>query len=139
GRLGNRSLEFLSFISAGDALFALDQAAPALGMNISADDLRRLARIMAPAAAGDPLAFGFDEDPELREIFGMGVPLDLPGSFDVPEEPTTAASADGNQSPADATSPPATENPTPNGGSGAGRPGELTPANPRPPGPVSML
>ena len=38
---------------------ALDQAAPALGMKISAADLRRLAHILAPSATGDPLA----EDP----------------------------------------------------------------------------
>ncbi|MGB0061394.1 hypothetical protein, partial [Candidatus Binatus sp.] len=35
GMLGARALEFMSFISAGDALFALDQAAPALGVRIS--------------------------------------------------------------------------------------------------------
>ena len=50
GMLGAHALEFMSFISAGDALFALDQAAPALGMRISAADLRRLAHIMAPRA-----------------------------------------------------------------------------------------
>ena len=48
GLLGDRALEFLSFLSAGDALMAFDQAAPALGARISAADLRRLARIMAP-------------------------------------------------------------------------------------------
>jgi transglycosylase-like protein with SLT domain len=70
GQFGSRALQFLSFISAGDALFALDQAAPALGMRISADDLRRLAHIMAPDATGDPLEFNFAEDPELRKLLG---------------------------------------------------------------------
>ena len=47
---------------------AVDQAfATALGMRISAEDLRRLAHIMAPVAKGDPLEFNFDEDPELAE------------------------------------------------------------------------
>ncbi len=96
GRLGNRSLEFLSFISAGDALFALDQAASALGMRISADDLRRLARIMAPHASGDPLTYSFDEDPELRRMFGLGPPLELPGTLELPMEPAPAATSDGN-------------------------------------------
>ena len=68
GQLGSRSLEFLSFISAGDALFALDEAAPALGMRISAEDLRRLAHIMAPRSAEDPLQFNFAEDPVLRKL-----------------------------------------------------------------------
>ncbi len=70
GQFGSRALQFLSFISAGDALFALDQAAPSLGMRISADDLRRLAHIMAPDATGDPLEFNFAEDPELRKLLG---------------------------------------------------------------------
>jgi hypothetical protein len=70
GQFGSRTLQFLSFISAGDALFALDQAAPALGMRISADDLRRLAHIMAPEATGDPLEFNFAEDPELKRLLG---------------------------------------------------------------------
>lgn len=74
GQLGSRALEFLSFISAGDALFALDEAAPALGMRISADDLRRLARIMAPKATGDPLDYNFEVDPELRDIFKVPEP-----------------------------------------------------------------
>jgi hypothetical protein len=90
GRLGNRSLQFLSFISAGDALFALDQAASTLGIRISANDLRRLARIMAPQATGDPLAYNFDEDPQLRRIFGLPTPLQLPGVLEVP--PTSALS-----------------------------------------------
>ena len=92
GRLGNRSLEFLSFISAGDALFALDEAASALGLRISADDLRRLARIMAPQARGDPLAYSFEEDPELRQIFGLSTPLEQPGDLKLPTEAPPEAS-----------------------------------------------
>jgi hypothetical protein len=74
GKLGARALEFLSFISAGDALFALDQAAPALGMRISAADLRRLAHIMAPTATGDPLQFDNHEDPNLKKLFDVPEP-----------------------------------------------------------------
>src|SRR5271155_1132752 len=74
GMLGARALEFLSFISAGDALFALDQAAPALGMRISAADLRRLAHIMAPTATGDPLQFDNHEDPNLKKLFDVPEP-----------------------------------------------------------------
>jgi Transglycosylase SLT domain len=92
GRLGNRSLEFLSFISAGDALFALDQAASTLGLRISADDLRRLARIMAPQVSSDPLVYSFDEDPELRRIFGLGAPLRQPGAFEPPPDSSPSAS-----------------------------------------------
>ena len=104
GRLGNRTLEFLSFITAGDALFAFDQAAPALGIRISADDLRRLARLMAPRASGDPLAYSFDEDPELRRMFGLGAPLELPGDLERPSEsePAEAPGANGEFAPGNA-------------------------------------
>ena len=74
GQLGDRALEFLSFLSAGDALMAFDQAAPALGARISAADLRRLARIMAPQSTADPLQFNYGEDPELQHIFGFTPP-----------------------------------------------------------------
>jgi hypothetical protein len=118
GRLGNHALEFLSFISAGDALFALDKAASALGLRISADDLRRLARIMAPQAGGDPLAYSFEEDPQLREIFGLGTPLQEPEELDMPAEsgPATSHNAPGQLPPADVVQPvdpkPARGNPT---------------------------
>jgi hypothetical protein len=74
GKLGTRALEFMSFISAGDALFALDQAAPALGVRISAADLRRLAHIMAPGATGDPLQFNYGEDRDLKKLFAVPEP-----------------------------------------------------------------
>jgi soluble lytic murein transglycosylase-like protein len=74
GMLGARALEFMSFISAGDALFALDQAAPALGVRISAADMRRLAHIMAPAATGDPLQFNYGEDRDMKKLFSVPEP-----------------------------------------------------------------
>jgi hypothetical protein len=81
GLLGNRTLQFLSFISAGDALIAFDHAAPALGMRISAQNLRGLAHIMAPRLSADPLAFSFDEDPELKKLFGIRTPLTTPDAL----------------------------------------------------------
>ncbi len=86
GLLGARALEFLSFISAGDALFALDQAAPALGMRISAADLRRLAHIMAPKVSGDPLLFNYDEDPALKKLLGVPEPPSSDAPLDEPDE-----------------------------------------------------
>jgi soluble lytic murein transglycosylase-like protein len=93
GMLGTRALEFLSFISAGDALFALDQAAPALGMRISAADLRRLAHLMAPQVTGDPLKFNFDEDTDLKKLFDVPEPAESSGALDTSEElvPTPTA------------------------------------------------
>jgi transglycosylase-like protein with SLT domain len=86
GMLGAHALEFLSFISAGDALFALDQAAPALGMRISARDLRRLAHIMAPNASGDPLKFDYHEDRDLKKLFPMPEPPSSRGPLDTSED-----------------------------------------------------
>ena len=110
GTLGGRGLELMSFISAGDALFALDQAAPALGMRISADDLRRLARILAPTATGDPLEYNFDEDPTLKHLFGVPEPPSMPGPIEEsdiqpssPEAlPSAAAAPSAGTSPAEA-------------------------------------
>jgi Transglycosylase SLT domain len=108
GKLGARGLEFLSFISAGDALFALDQAAPALGMKISAADLRRLAHIMAPTAVGDPLEYNFNEDQELKDIFGVTEPPSSgPEEKGESPEPQASASA-GAPAPSAAPSPVAT-------------------------------
>lgn len=91
---GNRTLEFMSFISAGDALIAFDQAAPALGMRISAADLRELAHIMAPQLKTDPLIFSFDEDPELQKLFGIRPPINLPNALsDVPDSDFTPSGA----------------------------------------------
>jgi hypothetical protein len=101
GLLGNRTLEFLSFISAGDALIAFDQAAPALGMRITAQDLRGLAHIMAPRLNADPLTFSFDEDPELQKLFHIRPPLALPdalpnGPDDAPDLAPSPPEPDGH-------------------------------------------
>jgi hypothetical protein len=105
GQFGPRGLQFLSFISAGDALFALDQAAPALGMRISAEDLRRLAHIMAPDATGDPLEFNFAEDPELKRLLGptlvplTSTPESSPSISSSPAETPGAAGPSSNPTP----------------------------------------
>ena len=47
-------LPFLSFITAADALKALDRLGPAAGLDISTDGLRRLARLLNDAPSIDP-------------------------------------------------------------------------------------
>ena len=122
GQLGDRALEFLSFISAGDALMAFDEAAPALGARISAADLRRLARIMAPQSTADPLQFNYDQDPELQHIFGFTPPPLTPGSVepndsDAPEPTASATPAPGasgaTPTPAQPALTPGPQSPTP--------------------------
>ena len=64
-------LRYALFIDAGDALLALDRAAPGLGVAPSADGLRQLARNLRPAAAGDPLAYDWAVDPQLLRLFDV--------------------------------------------------------------------
>jgi hypothetical protein len=63
------SQRYSLFLDAGDALVALDRAAPGLGAQVSADGLRGLASSLRPGAPGDPLAFAWSVDPELRGLF----------------------------------------------------------------------
>ncbi len=59
------------FLDAGDALLALDAAAPGLGARLSADGLRRMARSLRPGETGDPLAYDWAVDPQLGQLFGV--------------------------------------------------------------------
>ena len=88
---GTTALRYLSFIAAGDALAALDKIGPEIGVEISADGLRRLARIVAPLSTEDPLAYSTAVDPDLRQVFGFGPPLPAP---ELSAEPTRT---EGNQ------------------------------------------
>ncbi len=72
------ALRWLGFVTAADALAALDALGPEMGIEMSADGLRRLARIVAPDAPEDPLATPSDVDPELRRSLGFGEPLPPP-------------------------------------------------------------
>jgi soluble lytic murein transglycosylase-like protein len=99
GTLGSNSLQFLSFMSAGDALFALDQVAPALGIRISAEDLRRLAHMIAPKASTDPLKFSYEEDPELQKMFHVKQPLASEGPLDTNSSLAATPAATASESP----------------------------------------
>lgn len=59
------------FLEAGDALAALDRAAPGLGMRLSADGLRQLARSLRPGMSDDALAHDWAIDPQLGQVFGV--------------------------------------------------------------------
>jgi len=62
---------YFVFLDAGDALAELDRAAPGLGMRLSADGLRQLARSLKPGAGDDPLAYDWAVDPQLGTLFGV--------------------------------------------------------------------
>jgi hypothetical protein len=87
---GAEAAQVLTFLAAGDALAVLDQAGPSFGIEISADGLRRMARMIAPGAGGDPLEYSPDVDPTLRRLLGFGAPISVP---DTPESEPTASRA----------------------------------------------
>lgn len=66
---GQEHLLLMSVIAATDALDALDQLGPEVGLDISADGLRRLARMINGQAGDDLLQYSEDVDPELRKLF----------------------------------------------------------------------
>jgi hypothetical protein len=80
GLVTNNILRYAAFISAGDALLAFDKAAPGLGIEISADGLRRLARLLRPEVTEDPLVYSPEVDPTLRTLFGLPTELEPPSS-----------------------------------------------------------
>jgi hypothetical protein len=71
GLLDASVLRYAVFVDAGDALVALERAAPGLGMHLSADSLRQLARALSPGASSDPLAYEWNDDAELRRLFDV--------------------------------------------------------------------
>lgn len=65
--LADSRMRYAVFIDAADALAALEAAAP--GLPLSVDGLRQLARSLRPGEAGDPLAYDWAPDPQLRRLF----------------------------------------------------------------------
>lgn len=79
-------LRYMTFVNAGDALLVLDAAAPQLGMHITTDGLRRLARMLQPGYKDDPLHFDWEVDPALRNLLNF-----LPEPLPSPATPTLGA------------------------------------------------
>jgi len=77
-------LRYLGFIAAADALAAIDALGPEFGVEMTRDGLRRLARVLAPADAADPLEAPEGVDPELRRALDFGEPLAPPELEDAP-------------------------------------------------------
>jgi hypothetical protein len=69
-----KAFRYVVFLAAGDALTAIDAIAPAIGLDFSADGLRRMARTLDPGFAGDPLEQPDDADPRLQELFRLRDP-----------------------------------------------------------------
>jgi len=68
---GSTALQYAAFISAGDALQALDSVAPHVGMRLDRNSLRSLARVLVPGVADAELRYDTAVDPELRAVLGL--------------------------------------------------------------------
>lgn len=76
---GQEPLLWISLVTATDALYALDRLGPSIGLDISADGLRRLARLIKAQAGSDPLNYDEAVDPDLQELFQL-LPPPEPGN-----------------------------------------------------------
>ncbi len=80
---------YLAFFTASDALAALDRIGPAFSIEISKDGLVRLARMLAENKSM-VLRYSPGVSPELRELLGLGPPLEETGPTEAPEPPMEA-------------------------------------------------
>jgi hypothetical protein len=72
---GNEALMWISVLAATDALSALDQLGPGIGLDISSDGLRRLARMINQGVEPDDLLYDEAVDPELQQLFQQQIEL----------------------------------------------------------------
>lgn len=70
---------YLAFITAQDALKALDKIGPKLGLDLSREGLMRLARLVDKAGYYPELDYNYEVDAELRKLLGFGPPLPVRG------------------------------------------------------------
>ncbi len=81
---GARGMQVATFVSAANALEALDIAAPHLGLALDSNTLRRMARMLAPAVTEEQLAYDSRVDPQLRQLLGLEPELELEPLEDTP-------------------------------------------------------
>jgi hypothetical protein len=71
---GQEHLLWFSVLTATDALQALDRLGPEIGMEISVDGLRRLARMIDGQRGVEALRYDESVDPELQRLFRQSFP-----------------------------------------------------------------
>ena len=85
-------LKYLAFFTASDALVVLDKLGPALSIDIGRDGLLGLAQLLSEGRAEPILDYTYAVDPGLRNLLGLGPPVDDSGpafnlqEIDLPEE-----------------------------------------------------
>jgi hypothetical protein len=75
------TLNYLSFITAGDVLTAIQEIGRQTGFELGPDALRHMVRMLLPDENGDPLHYDVAVDRPLRTLFGFGDPIPLSGEF----------------------------------------------------------
>ena len=65
---GQGHLLWLSLFTATEALYALDQLGPSIGLDISTDGLRRMARMINEGEVDELLRYGEEVDPQLQQL-----------------------------------------------------------------------
>lgn len=65
------SMSLISLLTAANVLEALDKLGPSIGLDISADGLRRMGRMLINQPGIDPLYYDEAVDPELRKLFNL--------------------------------------------------------------------
>ncbi len=68
---GQESMLLISLLTATDALETLDRLGPAIGLDISANGLRRMGRMLIDQPGVNPLHYDDTVDPELRRLFQL--------------------------------------------------------------------
>lgn len=68
---GGQAMRYATFVSAGNALQALDQLAPHLGLRLDRNGLRSLARALVPGVSDYEWRYDTAVDPELRMLLGF--------------------------------------------------------------------
>jgi hypothetical protein len=74
----DRGATWQGLIDAGQALMPEQDWEAVRQLALSPEALRELTRIIDPQSGVDPLAYGEELDPELRELLGFGAPLAAP-------------------------------------------------------------
>jgi hypothetical protein len=69
---------YVTFINVLDQWVALAQTSQLGFLQLSPDALRELARVLEPAATGDPIGYTLEVDDALRELLGFGDPITAP-------------------------------------------------------------
>ncbi len=86
-------INYLAFFTASDALTVLERLGPVVTLDISLEGLLKVARLLSQSGEAPSLDYDYGMDPQLRNLLGLGPPLDESGpafdalELDMPDAP----------------------------------------------------